>query len=62
MPQCKEGICIKGVCLSVTQEEGTCLSTPEFRQKGKGHGRVCKDKPKHHRPEEIGHVCSSICV
>lgn len=46
MPQGKEGICIKGVCLSMIQRDGIFLSTPEFRaRKGKRHGRVCMDKP-----------------
>lgn len=36
-----KSICIKGVCLSVTQGEGICLCTPEFRdRKGQGHRRV----------------------
>lgn len=45
MPQGKENICIKGVCLSVIQGEGIYLSPPEFRdRKGKGYERVYQDK------------------
>jgi len=45
VPQGKEDICIKGVCLLGIQGEGIYLSPPGFRdRKGKGRKRVCRDK------------------
>lgn len=40
-----------------------CLPQSSDIRIEKGMGGYAKTNlPKHHRPEEIGHVCSCICV